>query len=285
MQIYQIDLHYHAGQERGDGKSLMEYVDFACKTGRKVLGVTDHISLYEPPESEKAKHYPQNIDGLVQFRSELDALRSDFPEIQLFFAPELTPYTEYLSMDPKIIAISDFFICEPAPYKGSIIENTKHMLGQLVRASEIERHTGRPVFMAHPFRKWMLDRLLNGIPSPFSPPEEYIGPYSLSDQQANEFFGLDLKAFGEKAAELDISIEINGETLFRASTFNNPLYRDLLCHAYGVLLRQGATFVPSSDLHGFRPGRAGIPVPSDVFQRLGLYVADVSFLRKIAVVY
>lgn len=283
MQIYQIDLHYHAGQERGDGKTLWDYVNFAYKTGRKVLGVTDHIGLYGPPKRDKAQHYPQNINGLTQFRKELDELRSDFPEMQLFFAPELSPYTEYESMDTKITAMSDFFICEPFINNEGFTENTQNMLYQLIRVHNIERHTGLPAFIAHPFRELMSKRLLKGEPSPFEPPEEYSGPDSISDKQVDEFFGFDLGAFGEKSAELDISIEINGETLSRASSYNNPLYHDLLCHAYSVLIRRGATFVPSSDLHGFSPGRVGTPVPSNFFQKLGLITADITFLQKISV--
>jgi len=46
MQIHNIDLHYHAGQERQAGVTLTEYIDYAQKTARKILGITDHYHLY-----------------------------------------------------------------------------------------------------------------------------------------------------------------------------------------------------------------------------------------------
>ena len=46
MFIYQVDLHYHTGQERQTGASVRDYLEHARMTGRKILGITDHLSLY-----------------------------------------------------------------------------------------------------------------------------------------------------------------------------------------------------------------------------------------------
>jgi len=44
--IHNIDLHYHAGQERQQGTTLEGYLDHAALTGRIILGITDHLEKY-----------------------------------------------------------------------------------------------------------------------------------------------------------------------------------------------------------------------------------------------
>jgi len=44
--VHNIDLHYHAGQERQSGTTLEGYLKHAVITGRVVLGLTDHLEKY-----------------------------------------------------------------------------------------------------------------------------------------------------------------------------------------------------------------------------------------------
>jgi histidinol phosphatase-like PHP family hydrolase len=277
MHVFEIDLHYHAGQERRENKSLRDYIDFAHMTGRKILGITDHDSRYGTRLREGPQHYPQSIEGMMQYRQDLDELRSDFPSMQIFFAPELSSVFEYKTMDDRIIDISDYFICEPASNHEEMELYTELMISELERTKAIANHTGKPTYMAHPFRY----RLLNRISEGRTLPEGYMGACSMTDEEVMELIGLDIVAFADHAVSLGVAIEINGGTHYRLRSFNAPYYLDALRHAFKILHRRGVSLVPASDLHGFAPGQSGLSVPRETFEMLGITAKDIGFLNQI----
>ena len=79
MKIHQIDLHYHAGRERENGKSLREYLLFARATGRKILGITDHANLFQTPSADGP--FTESTANFRRLRAEMEALRPEFPDI------------------------------------------------------------------------------------------------------------------------------------------------------------------------------------------------------------
>ena len=83
MYIHNIDLHYHAGQERAEGFSLADHLIHARLTGRKILGLTDHLGRYLNPKRE-GSHYHASVGGLLQYRAEMDALKTDFNDLTFF---------------------------------------------------------------------------------------------------------------------------------------------------------------------------------------------------------
>ncbi len=277
MQIYEIDLHYHAGTERDRGKTLRDYLEFARLSGRRILGITDHSSHFRPPLRDDIRNYPQSSEGLRMYRRELDELRADFPELQIFFGPELSTSTTCQDINDAFIEVSDYFIYEPASNWEEIELYTELMLSEVAKVRAIADYTGRPAFMAHPLRSRLSRRADTGR----TPPENYAGPDSLTDEEVSAFFGLDFYAFADCAKALDVGIEVNGGTLFRQYTRNHPYYRDVLCHAYKILYRRGVCLIPASDLHGFDPGKWGNWVPYELLEAIGLQAHEVTILAKL----
>jgi histidinol phosphatase-like PHP family hydrolase len=278
MKIHQIDLHYHAGRERAAGKSLRDYVMFAYVTGRRILGITDHANLHitQNPDGSLPP-FTKSTENFIKIRAEMDALRSEFPEMQLFLGPELGPEFTHDKMEHALVEVSDYFICESVAFRGHAAQNSQYLLEAIERCSHIAKHTGRPAFLAHPFRSQMYHRYDTFCYGP----ADYAGPDNITDEEAADFLGTDLIALGDRARELNVPIEINGVTLYRAHCLNRPYFRDVVRHAYKVLFSRGVMFVPGSDQHLLSVGEGATPVPEDTFDILGLETKDIVFLERI----
>lgn len=283
MHIHNIDLHYHAGQERAEGVSLADHLNHARLTGRKILGITDHLGRYLSPKRE-GRHYQASAGGLLQYRAEMDALKADFNDLTLYFAPEISPGQNLEEVPAEVIEASDFFIGE-ADYPGESVErNTRSMVQRMGELRELSDATGREVFLAHPFRSAVNMRLIKRDPEPrvsaLAP--RWHGRFDLDE--IADFFLLDIEAMADASKRFRIPLEINGNTQFRIRSSNLPAPLQMLWCALRTMRDRGAEFVPGSDQHGFMAGigRIGGAVPADCFHALGIGAADIAFLGRIA---
>jgi len=284
MHIHNIDLHYHAGQERGEGVSLEDHLVHARLTGRKILGVTDHLDLYL--NSKRAgRHYEASAGGLLRYHADLYALKAGFPDLTLYFAPEIDPGQELGTIPAEIIEASDFFIGEAAYPGGSVEENTRSAVRRMGELRDFADATGREVFLAHPFRGAVNMRLIKGDAEPWvaeSAPR-WDGSFGLGELA--DFFLLDIEAMAEASNRFRIPLEVNGNTQYRIRSSNLPAPLQMLWSALETLRDLGAELVPGSDQHGFMAGigRIGGAVPADCFYALGIGAGDIAFLDRLAV--
>lgn len=286
MHIHNVDLHYHVGQERDAGTTASDYLDHAVATGRRILGVTDHYGLYaEPARADKQYLYERSLDGLQAYHDEIAALRASYPQLTLLFAPELNYRVDLSTVPDRVLEMSDYFICETAFPAGEIAENTAATVERMAEVAAFVQRTGKPCFIAHPFRSSVNHRLVKRDIAPWVSALEPRPDLDFSPDELAEFFLLDVEALGAASAAYGIPLEVNGNTHYRLLCANLPATLQMLYAAYRLLQRQGAQFVPGSDQHGFRRsvGRVGSYVPYDCFQVLGLGVRDIAFLQRIGV--
>jgi len=72
MYMHNIDLHYHAGQERDAGATIGDYLKHAMLSGRRVLGGTDHYGLLqEARRPDKQYLYEASQAGLRAYHDEV----------------------------------------------------------------------------------------------------------------------------------------------------------------------------------------------------------------------
>ncbi len=281
MKIYQMDYHYHAGQERG-ARTLREHLDHAAVTGRRLVGCTDHYGKYLPDSKPPILPpvYERSLKGLADYRAEMDALKSDFPEITLYFAPEIGPKTDFSTVGSEAVELSDYFICEPPGVDGTLEENTEAMVKRLREAAAFSKSVNRPVYIAHPFRSSVNYRLVKNPIEPATTSMAYRENFrDYSMDAINAFFMFDAARLGREAAVLGIPIEINGETHNRIRANNMAPVMGMMWAAYAVMKDEGARFVPGSDQHGFETGKHGTYVPCDCFEALGVRAEDIRFMR------
>lgn len=281
MEIYQMDYHYHAGQERG-ARTLKEHLEHAAVTGRKLVGCADHFGKYLPESKPSVLPpvYERSMKGLADYRAEMDALKSDYPAMTLFFAPEIGPNTDFASVPPVAVELSDYFICELPGVSGTPEENTVAMLLRAREAAAFSKRVNRPVFLAHPFRSSVNFRLVKNPIEPATtalPYRENFRDYSI--EEINAFFLFNPFLLGREAAALGIPVEINGETHNRVRANNMAPVMGMMWAAYAAMKEQGAGFVPGSDQHGFETGKHGTYVPCDCFEAIGVKAQDIDFMR------
>lgn len=283
MHIHNIDLHYHAGQERAEGVSLEDHLVHARLTGRKVLGITDHLGLYLNPKRE-GRHYGASAEGLLQYRADLDALKADFPDLTLYFAPEIGPGQDLEGVPAEVVEASDFFIGEAAYPGDSVEENTQAIVGRMGELRGFADATGREAFMAHPFRSAVNMRLVKRDAEPWvsEMAPRWDGGFGLGE--ISDFFLLDIEAVAEASVRLRIPLEVNGNTQHRIRSSNLPAPLQMLWGALEIFRDRGAELIPGSDQHGFMAsvGRMGSAVPADCFHALGIAAEDIAFLDRVA---
>ncbi len=286
---HNIDLHYHAGQERQPGTTLEGYLEHAAMTGRTILGVTDHLEKYiglplssawDPPL------YEQSVAGLQAYRADVDALRGAYPALRIFFGPEIHagPRIDLRRMPQGVADVSDYFLASLPDVDTSIDHNTAAKVERLHAMADLRERTGRPVFIAHPFRSAVDNRLVKRPIAPWVTALVPRTPDAFSDIEVNRFFGFDMRAFGRACGELALPIEINGGTDGRIRGLNLPAPLQLLWAAYRIAKGEGATFVPGSDQHAYLrtpERREGRYVPFDAFHYLGLGTGDLDLVRQL----
>ena len=286
MHVHNLDFHYHAGQERPPGTSVRDFVEHARVTGRLVLGLTDHLDFYvDSPRPREEFPYPQSLAGLEQYRADVERVKPEFPSLLLLFGPEMPPRMELARIPQAVIEMSDFFICE-YPYGGeSVDENTAGFVNRLREAQEFVAETGKPLYIAHPFREAVNRRLVKREIEPWVTSLEPRADGAFALDELNRFFGLDLLRVGEAARASGVPLEINGNTDQRVRASNLPATLQMLRAAYRLLHEAGASFVPGSDQHRYGSGtnRMGGYVPFETFALLGVTPAQIPFLNHFGI--
>ena len=287
--VHNIDLHYHAGQERQPDTTLEGYLDHAVVTGRVVLGVTDHLEKYiGSPLSSAASPplYEQSVAGLEAYRADVDGLRSRFSSLALFMGPEIHagPRIDVLRIPQGVADVSDYFLVSLPTADASIAGDTQAKIDHVRALGEMRERTGRPVFVAHLFRS-AVDRRL--VKRPIAPWVTALAPRScaeFADEEVNRFFGFDVRALGRACGECAVPVEVNGGTDSRIRGLNLPAPLQMLWASYRILMQEGVTFVPGSDQHGYMrtpTRREGRYVPFDAFDALGVTARDLPFVAQL----
>ena len=287
--VHNIDLHYHAGQERQPGTTLEGYLDHAVTTGRVLLGVTDHLEKYiGSPLSSAASPplYEQSVAGLEAYLADVDGLRSQFPVLEIFFGPEIHagPRIDVLHLPRGVTDVSDYFLVSLPTEESSPAGDTRAKIAHVLTLAEMRERTGRPVFIAHLFRS-AVDRRL--VKRPIAPWVTALAPRScaeFADEEVNRFFGFDVRALGRACGECAVPVEVNGGTDSRIRGLNLPAPLQMLWASYRILKQEGVTFVPGSDQHGYMrtpTRREGRYVPFDAFDALGVTVRDMPLVQQL----
>jgi histidinol phosphatase-like PHP family hydrolase len=287
--VHNIDLHYHAGQERQPGTTLEGYLEHAVMTGRVVLGLTDHLEKYVgSPRSGAASPplYEQSVAGLQAYRTDVDGLRERFPLLRIFFGPEIHagPRIDIRNIPQGVVDVSDYFLASLPTVDGSFDANTVAKTERVRAIAEMRDRRGRPAFIAHPFRAAVNARL---VKRPIAPWVTALAPRShikFTDDQVNEFFDFDVRALGRACRECGLPVEVNGGTDSRIRGLNLPAPLQMYWASYRILQQEGVTFVPGSDQHGYMrtfTRREGRYIPFDLFELLELTAEDVVFVDQL----
>ncbi len=289
LDIHNIDLHYHAGQERQPGQTLADYMRHAQMTGRIIVGVTDHLERYigiPPAPPEKAPLYAQSVEGVLRFRADVAAVQQDFPALRLFFGPEIhaSPRIDLAHIPAEIMAVSDYFLCALPGVENSCAENTAARLAWLPRIRDLAERSGKPVFIAHPFRPSVDHQLVRRDIEPWITALRPRRDGEFDDAELNAFFRFDVRTLARACREHGLPIEVNGGTVGRIRGVNLAAPLQMLWAAYRLFRDAGVGLVPGSDQHAYMltpTRREGRYVPYDAFAALGLEVADIAFVQRL----
>lgn len=281
MNIFNIDLHYHCGLERQSGYSMEDYIKHAKMSGRKVIGITDHIQKYIGCKEEENRLYSVGVKGLLELYQDVVQCRENNKDLTILFAPEISLDFDFDLLPRELIDVCDYFICEP-PIKDG--DHTELILKRMGEMALFRQNSGKPLFLAHPLRHAINQRVfkckeIEPCVTEMAYHEDWKN-YSLS--QVNDFFWVNVNALGRASYELDIPIEINGGTHARALNTNLFSVIQIYTAANGLMKEQGAQFVCGSDQHTFiQDGkRSGRYVPQRVFQDLGIGIEEIHFLKN-----
>ena len=282
--IHAIDLHYHAGLERQAGLSLGDYLEHAVMTGRRVLGITDHLDLYLRPQQVLTNPaYSQDLQGLLALRADLDNVRAAFPSLRLLFAPEVPPSFALADIPQPLVDAADYFICEADLAAASCSANTLSLQERFQEIAAFRAATGKPIFAAHPLRHAINLHLVKAPIPPWLRELSLREPLVFTQAERTRFSLLDPAAVGQTAAECGIPLEINGNTWERARAANLPAPLSIMLAIYRIWQACGVQFVVGSDQHAIRRsvGRFGGAVPWEVCDALGIEASDIGFLEGI----
>lgn len=284
MSVAAFDLQYHAGQERQSGQDLSAYVEHAMITGRRVLGMTDHIEIYIG-DSDKEGPYDKSLDGLRAYYDDVRRMDASTDEVQLLFAPELGSSFDFDTLPDEIVDLADLFICEVPVPSMDPDENTPVMIERMESIAAFRARVNTPVFFAHPFRSPINNRLVKRDIDPWVSGLDPRPPGDWSIETINRFMTFAVDRVASTAVELDLPVEINGNSHYRARGANLPAVIQLLYAAYGHMHESGVEFVPGSDQHGFMShiGRCGGYVPWETFAAIDVDITDLTHLADLGV--
>jgi len=278
---HNIDLHYHAGQERQIGATLDGYLEHAVVTGRKVVGLTDHLEFYigQPPSNRKPMFtYEQCVAGLLRYRQDVEEARGRYPGLRILFGPEThaNPRIDLRQMPQEVVDVSDYFHSS-LPFDDTSPEaTTAARLQRLRDVAALRERTGKPAFICHPFRESVNWRLVKHPIADWVTALPSRPDCDFPEELISRFFGFDVRAVARACGELGLPIEINGGTDFRIRALNLPAPLQLLWAAYRFFRDEGAGFVPGSDQHAYRAAdptrREGRYIPWEPFDFLGVTV-------------
>jgi hypothetical protein len=287
MFINQHDFHFHAGQEREPGKTLRDHLEMCRRTNRRIIGVTDHYNYYSLPQLPIRKNglpwvYPTSYDGLREYRDDLDSLKSEYPELKLYFCPEISPRISLDEVPDSVIEMSDYFICELWGKLESKELTLEMHLARMEECAAWAKKIGRAIMFAHPFRDAVNKRIVKVPIEPWITALEPRRDYrEWSSEEIFDFYFIDPVALGKKAAELQVPFEVNGETVRRIRFTNLIPPLQMFMSGLYQMHKQGCKLVPGSDQHGFTIGNHGSFIFFEMFDLLGISGDDIDFSDQI----
>jgi hypothetical protein len=284
LALTNVDLHFHAGCERQAGTSIDDYLDFAYKTGRRVIGVTDHFGFFHPGGDRGGRPYEGSLRGFQRFMSDIDEASARFPMLKLLKCPELRAATLDSHLPEEAVQASDFFLCEPPGVeRGEVDRNTALRIDHVRKAAGLRESTSTPVLLVHPFRAAVNRHLVKEPIDPHLARSDSASAGAFSEEDLSDFFMFDLRRYASVCKQEGIPVEINGNTDSRIRRTNliGP-YRRLIA-ACALLRDCGVDLVPGSDLHAIRSsvGWSGSYVPWTTLEALQLLPQDSPFVRSL----
>jgi hypothetical protein len=168
--------------------------------------------------------------------------------------------------------------------EGSLEASTEAKIERIRALAKMSARTGKPVFVAHPFRTAVNRRLVSQPISPWVTALAPRPPQQFSDRELNRFFGFDVRALGRACERYGVPLEVNGGTDGRIRGLNLPAPLQMLWASYLILQQEGATFVPGSDQHAYLRNprrREGRYIPFEAFAVLGLDAKDLPFVQDL----
>ncbi len=279
LRLYQVDLHFHAGTERPECCSALDFISFAVATGRRILGVTDHFGRYLGHSKKKLNHYEGSLEGFGQFSTEVKEAALRHPEAMILLGPEMG-CAQLDSRDAGsafILPEVAFFIGEPPPpaenesYGESLVRGIHSI-------AEARSRYGRPGLLGHPLRSLVNQIVGKTGPGPMMPLHPFLSPLGSYDdprEHVEEIFDLDIEQVAAASADFDVPIEINGESWRRIMAMNCEPFAERYLFFYRTLLQEGAGVVLGSDLHSIEHP---VPTPFVVAEILGVSPQDMAIL-------
>jgi hypothetical protein len=280
LTLGQIDLHYHAGNERPVAYSLEDVVSYAHATGRRILGITDHWGFYTGSATKHLPHYPGNAEGFAQFGADVAKCREAHPDMFLAFGAEI--HLRYINADSCDGAFAppeiDYFLGEPdACAVGEGIGNLFiHGFENMARLRD--KH-GKPCYFAHPLRDLVNTYVSKTGPGPMYPKHLGFGPLSnYSDPLAHveEIFDIRIADLARASKEYDIPLEINESSWGRILGHNAEWFTERYLFFFRAMLDMDVEVVLGSDQHNMDEGAC---TPFTVAKLLGVKPKDMKFLR------
>ncbi len=279
LQLYHVDLHFHAGTERPEIYSAFDFIAFAVATGRRIIGITDHFGRYLGRSKKKLNHYPGTIDGYHAFNRDVRMAREAFPNAIILFGPEMG--LAYPLSDEAKLAFTvpvDFFICEPSRPEGQ--DTYGEALTRSVHTiAEVQREQNAAGILGHPLRSIINDYVGKTGPGPRMPGHGPLPPLSSYDDpldHTEQLLDIEVASLAKELIRCDVPIEVNESSWGRILGMNHQSFAERYLFFYHKLLEEGVPVILGSDLHNVEHGA---PTPFVVAQMLGIDPCDMSFLR------
>jgi len=280
LQLYHVDLHIHAGTERPPDLALMDFVDFAVATGRRIIGITDHFGRFLGLSRKVLNHYPGTIGGYHSLIADAKGAKLAYPDEIILFGPEFGIGNLVSREGEQALGAHgvDFFIGEPgSPPDGTSLGD--YLVGGVAEIRRATDEYGVPGFLGHPLRG-PINRIAGKAgPGPRMPAHPPFPPLSTFDdpkEHVEEILQVDISALARESVRRDVPIEINDSSWGRIMGMNHQSLLEIYLFFFRSLLEEGVRVVLGSDMHNVEHPA---PTPFFVAEYLGVDPGDIDFLH------
>jgi len=280
LELYQVDLHIHAGTERPPALTLLDFVDFSVATGRRIIGITDHFGRYLGLSRKKLNHYPGTIKGYQSFIQDVRGARSKYTDEIILFGPEFG-LGNLVSREGELALGTpgvDFFIGEPgSPPDGKTLGDYLVEGVREIRSASDEY--GVPGFLGHPLRgpiNRIAGKAGQGPKMPGHPPFPPLSKFDDPKEHVEELLQVDLSALARESVRRDVPIELNDSSWGRMLGMNHQSLLERYLFFFRGLIEGGARVILGSDMHNVEHPA---PTPFIAAEFLEVVPGDLTFLR------
>jgi len=280
LTLENVDMHFHAGTERPEAYTALDFLSFAVATGRRVIGVTDHFGRFLGESRKKLNHYDGTPAGFLAFAKDVRMAARHFPEAIILFGPEMgfphmhTETAHRTFSDSE----SDFLLGEPSG-KGEEDTFGEYLLEGMESMAEFSRAHRCPSTLAHPLRSIVNRYVGKTGPGPRMPGHEPFPPLASEEDpvgHVEELFDLDIASLARASRRRRIPLEINGSSWGRILGMNHRSFAERYLLFYHTFIQRGGTVILGSDLHNIEHGA---PTPFVVALMLGIRPEEMTLLR------